>query len=322
MAVKIGNSVECIDLESFSSGGGEWKKVADLPARVAPCPVCLVLGGKLYCLGGFPTDYPSGRTGAMAAIRPWAMAYDPGVENWEPLPDPPHRPVFYPMFTAAVDGQWGPCIVVPWNRLLQIYHVDAKCWELRVFDCDHIFGFPLDGLMHENKCAGRAVAVEDKLYWLTTKEEKGADDGDDGCISRLHCLKVQVVTTDNTIPKTRVFRLEVSIIFRGAMLVDGNLGHKSSETSLPFKALIRSKECCQRVQPGPNSSGTEILPLMPNSLEWLTCIAYRNMIFTILLVMLLEMLIGRRAVNMSRPSGEPNLVEWALSALDPQEEAS
>ncbi|KAG5564689.1 hypothetical protein RHGRI_000767 [Rhododendron griersonianum] len=104
---------------------------------------------------------------AAGAKRPWAMAYDPSVEKWEPLPDPPHRPRYHPMFTTAIDGggQWGPCIVVPWDCLLQIYHVYAKCWELRRFDCDHIFGFPLDKFVTANSSAGVAVAVETKLYW-------------------------------------------------------------------------------------------------------------------------------------------------------------
>lgn len=57
------------------------------------------------------------------------------------------------------------CIVVPWDCLLQIYHVYAKCWELRWFDYDHIFGFPLDKFVTANSSAGIAVAVETKLNW-------------------------------------------------------------------------------------------------------------------------------------------------------------
>ncbi|KAI8571024.1 hypothetical protein RHMOL_Rhmol01G0084600 [Rhododendron molle] len=320
---KLGNSLECINLGSCSGDGAringtEWKRVADLPAPVSRSPTCLVLRGKLYCLSGL-TQLSRQYTGVK---KPWITAYDPSVEKWEPLPDPPHLPRYHPMFTAAIDGggQLGPCIVVPCDRLLQIYSVDKKCWDLKRFDWDHIFGFPLGGFVSPNSNAGIAVAVKTKLYWYMayeqclvgydleteqwfqghlpmhnhedylpgpldsfcdrhsppslahlgcdgaankfclswvshlppcpkTEEEIEEEDDclkeEDDWISRLHCLKVRVVIGDNATPQTGIVHLEVSIIscqsysvdgtklFRGAMLVDGNLGYKSSETPPP-----------------------------------------------------------------------------------------
>ncbi|KAI8571031.1 hypothetical protein RHMOL_Rhmol01G0085200 [Rhododendron molle] len=171
---KLGNSLECINLGSCSGHGAringtEWKRVADLPAPVSRFPTCLVLRGKLYCLSGL-TQLARQYAGVK---KPWVIAYDPSVEKWEPLPDPPHLPRHHPMFTAAIDGggQWGPCIVVPCDRLLQIYCVDKKCWDLKRFDWDPIFGFPLGGFVSPNCNAGIAVAVETKLYWYMAYEQ-------------------------------------------------------------------------------------------------------------------------------------------------------
>ncbi|XP_058184783.1 uncharacterized protein LOC131302258 isoform X1 [Rhododendron vialii] len=295
-----GTSVQRIKLTNGGGGvtgrSGEWESVAKTPSPVTN-PSCLVLRGKLYCLGGFTfsSEDPEGRM----APWPWAMAYDPGVGKWEPLPDPPCRPKDRdcPTFTAALDGgQWGPGIVVAWNGLLQIYHVNARSWGIQPFDCDHVFSRPRNAARPKNK-GRRAVAVENMLYWYVVKEQclvgydlvtenwfrghlpmhnhhdyilwdnhsppslvhLGRDGVDyefclswvsrlpprpkmekEACISRLHCLKVCVFITNKIIRKTGIYHLEVSIItcqsylvdgmktFRGAMLVDGNLGYKTS----------------------------------------------------------------------------------------------
>jgi len=119
----------------------------------------LVLGGKLYCLGGVKKD------------EPWAVAYDPDKAKWESLPDPPHRPYsVMTIFSASLEKSTlvgGPCIVVgsPDDGVLQIYNPDAQRWFTRSFDFKASCIVP-DDLVGNS---GHPLVVDNNLYWYSVR---------------------------------------------------------------------------------------------------------------------------------------------------------
>ncbi|KAF7138410.1 hypothetical protein RHSIM_Rhsim07G0240100 [Rhododendron simsii] len=148
--VEVRNSLERIGL--FSDGGWDSNFVAAPPNGVSlPLSLsgCLVLGEKLYFM---PCSSRS---------QAWGMAYDPNLNEWESVIDPPHlwRP---PYFVAAMgDGSPEPRIVVgsSQKRLLQFYFVRTNIWDEIEFD-----GAP-KGLNEA------PVAVDNRLYWYVQDDD-------------------------------------------------------------------------------------------------------------------------------------------------------
>ncbi|KAF5947519.1 hypothetical protein HYC85_013476 [Camellia sinensis] len=95
--------------------------------------------------------------------KPWVMAYDPSLNTWESLPDPPSCPVKVDSIFSAAGEFPNPCIVVgsPGDGL-QIYQVNAKKWEKQEFKICPKFG--------PNVLTGPALAVDSKLYWYSVHD--------------------------------------------------------------------------------------------------------------------------------------------------------
>lgn len=93
-----------------------------------------------------------------------AMAYDPSLDVWESLPNPPRLPEggwVNDIFSAGFPTPSRPCIVVglPVVGVIQFNDVDTKIWRQEEFICD-IFS-PKD-------LRGKAVAVGGNLlYWYS-----------------------------------------------------------------------------------------------------------------------------------------------------------
>lgn len=151
--VEVRNSLERIGL--FSDGDWDSNFVAAPPNGVSlPLSLsgCLVLGEKLYFVPCSPRS-PA-----------WGMAYDPNLDEWESVIDPPY-PCRPPFFVAAMgDGSPEPRIVVGSSQnhlltLLQVYYVGTNIWEEMEFD-----GAP-KGLNEA------PVAVDNRLYWYAQDDE-------------------------------------------------------------------------------------------------------------------------------------------------------
>ncbi|CAL5338182.1 unnamed protein product [Camellia sinensis] len=126
-----------------------------LPHALAPDVHTLVLAGKFYCLGSLEPP-PS----------PWALAFDPTLNQWESLPNPCPTPPFpygiYSIFSVAIQVP-KPCILVGWPKesVLRRYDVDNKIWVSEEFEIPKTRFFGPDDLM------GHALAVDSKLYWYS-----------------------------------------------------------------------------------------------------------------------------------------------------------
>ncbi|XP_028067032.1 uncharacterized protein LOC114269869 [Camellia sinensis] len=154
---KKGNQLVRIDL-----GNNPIAKKLDifpqLPHALGPRIHTLVLDDKFYCLGGLEPP-PS----------PWAMAFDPSLNQWESLPNPAPFPPFPIMikriFSAAIHVP-KPCIVVGWpeDRVLRRYYVNTKNWVSEEFEIPKTRFFGPDDLM------GPALAVDRMLYWYSARD--------------------------------------------------------------------------------------------------------------------------------------------------------
>ncbi|KAJ4832596.1 hypothetical protein Tsubulata_023328 [Turnera subulata] len=143
----VSKTVRALDLTtnngSSSNGGnntlgvGWQRKARMLVARIAPATV--VVGGKIYVLGGYMFEDNPDDT-------PWAEVYDPTSNIWEALPPPPKIPMLefgcvfrYQFFSAGLeddnDGEKGSIIVLslPEELLLQ-YSVANKSWNMSKLD--------------------------------------------------------------------------------------------------------------------------------------------------------------------------------------------
>ncbi|KAI8547779.1 hypothetical protein RHMOL_Rhmol07G0222300 [Rhododendron molle] len=107
----------------------------------------LVLSGKVYCLGC--STKKRQRKGEKLR-SPWAMAYDPSLDVWESLPNPPPHPEggrVNGIFSAGFPTPSSPCIVVglPVVGVIQFYDVDTKIWQQEEFICDIFYPKDLRG---------------------------------------------------------------------------------------------------------------------------------------------------------------------------------
>lgn len=289
-----GNRLEWFDITTGKTPMAmetEWIKASPrMPNHVVRVHT-MVLDGKIYCLGGYLSPTPEKKIKAKEEEeeeeqppRPWAMAYDPSLDKWESLPDPPYRPAAMNLnvFSAAVAALGLLVVGCPSKGLLQLYRTDTMVWELDdKFDMRSRI-FPRDLLW------GPTLAVNTMLYWYGIKSARlgaydlvtktwfvaslpihdhhdywdfsaahyppklaylGAQDKfclfwvssdqcpHEDCVSRLHCLKFQLVnTTNNLCPESGFTPLEVSSLscqsylvsgvkdFSGALVGDGHLG--------------------------------------------------------------------------------------------------
>jgi hypothetical protein len=101
------------------------------------------------------------------------MAYDPSLDIWESLPNPPRLPeggrvdyIFSAGFPGAGSTPSSPCIVVvglPMAGVIQFYDVDTKIWRQEEFYCD---------LFSPKDLRGKAVAVGNNLlYWYALDKQ-------------------------------------------------------------------------------------------------------------------------------------------------------
>ncbi|CAL5331687.1 unnamed protein product [Camellia sinensis] len=154
--VKNGNQLVRIDL-----GNNLIAKKLDifpqLPHALGADIHTWVLNDKFYCLGGLEPP-PS----------PWAMAFDPSLNQWESLPNPAPIPPFpitiTRIFSAAIHVP-KPCIVVGWpeDRVLRRYDVNTKNWVSEGFEIPKTRFFGPDDLM------GPALVGDSMLCWYSAR---------------------------------------------------------------------------------------------------------------------------------------------------------
>ncbi|KAJ4850556.1 hypothetical protein Tsubulata_028082 [Turnera subulata] len=187
----VSKTVRALDLttNNGSSSNGKnntprWQRKARmLVPRSAPATV--VVGGKIYVLGGYMLEDNADDT-------PWAEVYDPTSNIWEALPPPPEIPqprlkfgcdFGYQFFSAGLeddnDGEKGSIIVlsVPEDLLLQ-YNVANKSWNMdRVEMCglETWSGEPPGRIVYPG--GPPAVAVGRMVYWFS---------GRTGCLYGFH----------------------------------------------------------------------------------------------------------------------------------------
>ena len=138
-----------IDLTTPSSN---WVLLPPPPMPRDPLQVhALFLCNKLYCLGSYKQE------------KPWIVAYDPSLNQWESLPGPSDRPIHI-FFSVAIEVP-SPTIIVGSNYgHLQVYDVASKTWKLQKFEnTDNEFNpFP----------SNQPVVVGSKFYWYEYWEHR------------------------------------------------------------------------------------------------------------------------------------------------------
>lgn len=134
--------VAFIDLTTPSSN---WVILPPPPMPSDPLQVhALVLCNKLYCLGSYKEE------------KPWIVAYDPSLNQWESLPGPSNCPI-HMFFSVAIEVPSPTIIVGSTLGHLQVYDVASKTWKLQKFEnTDNEFiPFPKN----------QPVVVGSKFYW-------------------------------------------------------------------------------------------------------------------------------------------------------------
>lgn len=177
---KPGNRLEWFDITTSKTPMAmetEWIKASPrMPNHVVRVHT-LVLDCKIYCLGGSPSPTPMKQKikekqeeekDKKQLPRPWAMAYDPSLDKWESLPDPPCRPAAmnHYVFSAAVAALGILVVGCPSKGLLQFYRPDTMVWEVddkfdmrsRIFPRDYLWG--------------PTLAVNTMLYWYDVKSAR------------------------------------------------------------------------------------------------------------------------------------------------------
>ena len=111
--------VAFIDLTTPSSN---WVLLPPPPIPNDPLQVhALFLCNKLYCLGSYKEE------------KPWIVAYDPNLNQWESLPGPSDRPIHI-FFSVAIEVPSPTIIVGSTLGHLQVYDVASKTWKLQKFE--------------------------------------------------------------------------------------------------------------------------------------------------------------------------------------------
>ncbi|KAJ4826115.1 hypothetical protein Tsubulata_036406 [Turnera subulata] len=151
-------TVSCLDLTSNSNsnnGGdnddiGRWRRKPRMLARRGESQT-VVVGGRLYVLGGHIDDYP------------WAEVYDPASKSWEALRRPPFAPrqSFHSAGLEDEDGKNG-CILVLYVHaaVLLEYNVANESWKKHKLA-------PEVADLSDQDVGGPAIAVGRVLYWFS-----------------------------------------------------------------------------------------------------------------------------------------------------------
>nr|XP_023879442.1 uncharacterized protein LOC111991863 isoform X2 [Quercus suber] len=151
----------------FSTPDDGWKPVSTMTFPKRFEPACLVFDDKLYVFAGFTSDAYS--TELEAKGHGWMEVYDPDLNTWEPLPNPPPEfgfPLCFPIpiYYAALDSKKQ--ILVALNEgarvkaTFYVYHVIDRYWtileprgrELRPHYPDPVFG-------------KRSIVIDNTIYW-------------------------------------------------------------------------------------------------------------------------------------------------------------
>ncbi|KAJ4846169.1 hypothetical protein Tsubulata_032603 [Turnera subulata] len=122
-----------------------------------------VLGNHLYCLGGGGTvlaiNLFSPEEG-WKREQPWAEVYDPVLDSWEPLPEPPRgppRPEEYYCSLTAGDSEDGYLFFLDRSSKLLRYDVERKSWR-----CYSNLPCPPE----VDPSTRRTICVGHVLYWF------------------------------------------------------------------------------------------------------------------------------------------------------------
>ena len=138
-------------------------------------PHTIVLGGKLYVLGGF--DLVKNKRNRL----PWMEVFDPRKRKWKPLPNPRICIKSDRVFTASLEDEGNQKILVatmsPGWEIAQIYGYDiAACrWTKLLADCK--MGFhsrvarPVRSIEMVYLDLGSFVTAGSTLYWASNRME-------------------------------------------------------------------------------------------------------------------------------------------------------
>ncbi|KAF3970978.1 hypothetical protein CMV_005384 [Castanea mollissima] len=138
-------------------------------------PHTIVLGGKLYVLGGFDLKKN------MRNRFPWMEVFDPVKRKWKPLPNLGFSIRSDLVFTASLEDEDNQKILVatisPGGEIAQIYGYDvAAClWTKLLADCKMGFHFgvprPVSSIEMDYSDFGSFVTAGSTLYWASNRDE-------------------------------------------------------------------------------------------------------------------------------------------------------
>lgn len=138
-------------------------------------PHTIVLGGKLYVLGGFDLKKN------MRNRFPWMEVFDPIKRKWQPLPNPGFSIKTDHVFTASLEDEDNQKILVatisPGGEIAQIYGYDvAAClWKKLLANCKMNFHSriprPVSSIEMHYYDFGSFVTAGSTLYWASNRDE-------------------------------------------------------------------------------------------------------------------------------------------------------
>lgn len=156
-----------IDLDSPWSSG-DWNSVPLMKFYKRWEPRTLVLHKKLYVLGGFYSQKSRG-TFPIPAEAGWMEEFDPSLQEWKALPNPPFGIYSVPAIAVPLPAK---------KQILVAYYSDLKNYYLELYIYDVMsrswtkFGSGIDA---SAPLAGRVVMVGNTLYWPSLEDLQEAE---------------------------------------------------------------------------------------------------------------------------------------------------
>ncbi|KAK9988006.1 hypothetical protein SO802_028245 [Lithocarpus litseifolius] len=209
------------------------------PMTFARCnPHTMVVDQKLYVLGGFELNQKNQADG-------WIEVFDPKGKRWESLPSPPDQIHSSVMISGLLKAKKEIIIAKQrWDRdpmSFYSYNIMTRRWNTLV-------PHRSEASVHLPPNAGRAVTVDNTLYWISTEEHNHE------CIIRAYDLDRNMWFEDH---------LNTATIF--GSLLEGREHFSSIYSSRPGFLHLRYQKFCLLLQSSITKDDLE------SSIEYLYC---------------------------------------------------
>lgn len=153
------------------SPSGDWNSVPLMKFYKRWEPRTLVLHNKLYVLGGFYSQKSKG-TFPIPAEAGWMEEFDPSLQEWKALPNPPFGIYSVPAIAVPLHAK---------KQILVAYYSDLKHHFLEFYNYDvmsrswTIFGSGSRCIDDSTPLTGRVIEVGNTIYWPSLEDLQEAE---------------------------------------------------------------------------------------------------------------------------------------------------